>query len=330
MSSESARSMPGLRVRVAAKAVEAESICSFELVAEDGGDLPSFSAGSHVEVQLPFERTGLARPYSLCNCPSETHRYRIAVLEEPSSRGGSRAMHAKVHEGMTLDISQPKNHFALSSIARQHLLLAGGIGVTPILAMAQALANAGADFEMHYAERSQQRMAFADELRAAPFAPQVHLHLDDGAPEQRLNLAALLAQPRPEQHLYVCGPAGFLDAVLKQARASGWAEAQLHWESFSPAVAAVPGDGGFEVQIGRAGRIIPVAADCSVLQALRAEGIDLPSSCEHGVGGTCLTGVLEGEPEHRDQYLMPEEQAANDQFLPCCSRSRSARLVLAL
>jgi len=319
-----------LRVRVARKAEEAQGICSLDLVPEDGQPLPRFSAGAHVEVQLPFVRAGLARPYSLCNSPAETHRYQIAVLKEPASRGGSLAVHDQVQVGMVLEIRPPKNQFALAPQAQQHLLLAGGIGVTPLLSMAEALAAAAADFELHYAVRAPERLAFAQRLAVAPYAQRVHVHLDNGPAEQRLDLAALLAAPAPGRHLYVCGPAGFMDAVLAAAAAAGWPQGQVHLERFGADPAAHMGDGGFDVQLASNGRVIPVRADQSVLQALCAAGLDLPSSCEQGVCGTCLTRIVSGVPDHRDQYLLPEELAANDQFLPCCSRALSPLLVLDL
>ena len=316
-----------LRVRVTRKAVEAEGICSFELQAVDGRPLPAFGAGSHVDVQVPG---GIVRQYSLCNDPGETHRYLIAVLKDAASRGGSAAMHERVKEGDTLTISAPTNHFALAHDAGEHLLLAGGIGITPLLCMAERLAVTGADFELHYATRSRARTAFVDRIAASSFAPRVHFHFDDGDAAQRLDLAQLLAAPRPGRHLYVCGPQGFMDAVLAGARAAGWPEPQLHWEFFGAAPADTANDGGFEVQLASSGRVIMVAKDQSVAQALEAAGVIVPTSCEQGVCGTCLTRVLAGEPDHRDLYLTPEEQAANEQFTPCCSRAKSPRLVLDL
>jgi vanillate monooxygenase ferredoxin subunit len=316
-----------LNVRVARKTVEAEGICSFELVAVDGRALPSFSAGSHVDVQLPG---GLTRQYSLCNDPAESHRYLIAVLDDPASRGGSRTMHAQVAEGDPLVISAPKNHFALAHEAARHLLLAGGIGVTPILCMAERLAIAGAAFEMHYCTRSPARTAFRARIAGSRFADRVHFHFDDGDAAQRLDIQALLATPEPGAHLYVCGPKGFMDAVLGSARAQGWPERQLHYEFFTAEPVRSDADAGFEVQLASSGRVVTVAADQTVAQALAAAGVELATSCEQGICGTCLTRVLEGEPDHRDMYLTPEEQAANDQFTPCCSRAKSARLVLDL
>jgi vanillate O-demethylase ferredoxin subunit len=314
-------------VRVTRKHIEAEDICTFELASADGTPLPSFSAGSHVDVQIPG---GLTRQYSLCNDPAESHRYLIGVLRDAASRGGSAAMHAQVHEGSVLQISPPKNHFALAHQAPRHLLVAGGIGVTPILCMAERLAATGAEFEMHYATRSRARTAFFDRIRSAPFARRVHFHFDDGAPEQKLDIGALLSSQPAGTHLYVCGPQGLMDAVLASARAGGWDEPRLHYEFFAADVQPRAGDGAFEVQLASSGRVIPVPADRSVLAALADAGVVVPSSCEQGVCGTCLTRVVEGVPDHRDQYLLPEEQAANDQFMPCCSRAKSARLVLDL
>ena len=318
-----------LRVRVARKAQEAADICSLELTSVDGAALPPFSAGSHVDVHLPG---GVVRQYSLCNDPAETHRYLIAVLRDPASRGGSAAVHDAVQEGDELQISAPKNHFALAHEARHSLLLAGGIGVTPILCMAERLAVMGAAFDMHYAARSRERTAFVDRIQGSAFAERVQFHFDDGPEAQRLDLAALLAQPQPGTHLYVCGPKGFMDAVLSTARAAGWGEQQLHWEFFSAGADTAPrtGDEAFEVQLASSGRVITVAPDRTVTQALAEAGVEVLVSCEQGVCGTCLTRVLQGTPDHRDMYLTPEEQAANDQFTPCCSRAKSARLVLDL
>lgn len=317
-----------LMVRVARKAVEAQDICSLELVDADGGALPSFSAGSHIDVHLPG---GVVRQYSLCNDPAETHRYLVAVLRDPGSRGGSIAVHDAVKEGDTLTISAPKNHFALAHEVRRSLLLAGGIGVTPILCMAERLAVIDADFEMHYAARSRERMAFIERIQGSAFAGRVQFHFDDGVPEQKLDLGAVLARPEAGTHLYVCGPKGFMDAVLATARAKGWSEFHLHWEFFAGTDAAPrSGDEAFEVQLASSGRVITVAPDKTVTQALAEAGVEIAVSCEQGVCGTCLTRVLDGTPDHRDSYLTPQEQAANDQFTPCCSRSKSACLVLDL
>ncbi|MDO8770028.1 MAG: PDR/VanB family oxidoreductase [Burkholderiaceae bacterium] len=316
-----------LSVRVARKALETADICTFELVGLDGGPLPAFSAGSHVDVALP---NGLTRQYSLCNDPKETHRYLIGVLRDPVSRGGSQAMHELVAQGQVLQISAPKNHFPLAHDAKRSLLLAGGIGVTPILCMAERLAIMGADFEMHYCTRSRERTAFYERIASSTYADKVQFHFDDGVPEQKLDISALLAAPQSGVHLYVCGPKGFMDAVLNSARLQGWPDHQLHYEFFSAEVVKLETDASFEVKLASSGRIITVLKDQTVTQALSAAGVEVQTSCEQGVCGTCLTRVLEGVPEHKDMYLTPEEQAANDQFLPCCSRSKTPLLVLDL
>jgi vanillate monooxygenase ferredoxin subunit len=316
-----------LEVRVTRKATEAEGICSYELQATDARALPAFSAGSHVDVHVPG---GLVRQYSLCNDPAETHRYLIAVLKDAASRGGSVAMHERLNEGDVIQISAPKNHFALAHDAKAHLLLAGGIGVTPILCMAERLAVTGAAFEMHYCTRSRARTAFAARIAASGFAGRVQFHFDDGDAAQKLDIGSLLATPVAGRHLYVCGPQGFMDAVLGTARGAGWPEAQVHYEFFGAAPTASADDGSFEVRLASSGRVITIAKDQTVAQALLEAGVVVPTSCEQGVCGTCLTRVLEGTPDHRDLYLTPEEQAANDQFTPCCSRSKSPCLVLDL
>jgi len=316
-----------LTVRVTAKSAEALDICSFELVEAEGRPLPAFSAGSHIDVQIG---DGLTRQYSLCNDPAESHRYLIAVLRDANTRGGSKSMHDKVNVGDLITISTPKNHFPLAHGARRSLLLAGGIGVTPILCMAERLAVMDADFEMHYCTRSRERMAFAGRIAASRFAARVRLHFDDGATEQKLDIAGLLAQPQAGTHLYVCGPKGFMDAVLSTARAQGWPEDQVHYEFFSAEVPKSADDASFEVKLASSGKVVVVPKDKTVVQALAAVGIEVQTSCEQGVCGTCLTRVLEGVPDHKDLYLTPEEQAANDQFTPCCSRSKTPRLVLDL
>lgn len=311
------------KVRVARKQSEAEGISSFELVSLDGLPLPPFTAGAHIDVHV---KPGLVRQYSLCNAPHETHRYVIGVLRDPASRGGSQAMHERIQADTTLQISAPKNHFPLLA-AERSLLLAGGIGVTPLLAMAETLATRGADFALHYCTRSPARMAFRERLQSAPYAAQVHCHYDSETP---LDLAALLAGLERDTHIYFCGPSGFIKHVQSCAAAQGWPADQLHLEYFSAEVAPAEGDQAFEVKLASSGACYTIPADRTVLQVLNEAGVFIPASCEQGVCGTCLTRVLDGVPEHRDLYLTEEEQAANDQFTPCCSRARSATLLLDL
>lgn len=316
-----------LQVRVAAKVMEAQDICSLDLVPVDGETLPAFTAGAHIDVHLPG---GLVRPWSLCNAPHETHRYVIAVLKDSASRGGSLAVHNQVQVGQLLCVSHPKNHFPLLEDAAHCLLLAGGIGITPLLCMAERLAHLEAPFALHFCSRSKERAAFVQRLQSAGYSDKVHFHFDDGEDAQKLDIAALVSRPEAGRHLYVCGPRGFMDAVLNAAKAAGWPTDQLHAESFVGTVQHLQDDGCFEVEMADSGQVVQVAGDQTVLQALLQAGVDVPSACEQGVCGTCLMRVLSGVPEHRDQFLTPQERAANNQFLPCCSRALSARLVVAL
>lgn len=316
-----------LIVEVKRKHSEAEDIVTFELADPHGRPLPAFSAGAHIDVQV---KTDVVRQYSLCNHPEERDRYLIGVLRDPASRGGSVAMHDEIQVGDLLPISAPKNHFPLAHDAKRSLLLAGGIGVTPILCMAERLAHTDADFVMHYCTRSPERTAFLERIRQGEFAERAHFHFDEGKPEQKLDLETLVATPDPDTHLYVCGPKGFIDFVLATCKAKGWDSHQLHTEYFAGAEADTSHDGSFEVKIASSGASFTVPADKTVHQVLEENGIEVMVSCEQGVCGTCLTRVLEGEPDHRDLYLEEHEHAANDQFTPCCSRAKSKTLVLDL
>lgn len=317
-----------IEVIVTRKEREADGIVSFELRRADGAPLPPFSAGSHVDVHVG---RGIIRQYSLWNPSRETDRYRIGILREEHSRGGSVAMHDRVQVGDKLTISEPRNHFPLSREARRSILFAGGIGVTPILCMADRLSHIGADFEMHYCARTQGRMAFVELLKDAPYAGQVHFHLDDGPPDQKLVAESVLGAQTQGTHIYVCGPGGFMSYILDTAKRLGWPSEQVHREYFAAAPVASPTvDGSFEVQIASTGKCITIPAGEPVTRVLQAHGIEIPVSCESGVCGTCITRVLEGTPDHRDSILSDEERAENNQFTPCCSRSMTPCLVLDL
>jgi len=316
-----------LQVKVVARTAQAQDIASYELAPVEGTALPPFEAGAHIDVHVPG---GPVRQYSLFNAPTERHRYCIGILRDPASRGGSLRMHDAVREGDILTVSEPRNHFALQADAKRSLLLAGGIGITPLLCMAEQLARDDGEFELHYCGRSMERMAFVDRLRNAAFAQRVALHADDGPEAQRFDARATIARAGADTHLYVCGPTGYMDHVLKTARELGWPEARLHREYFAAAPVDHSADDAFEVVLGRSGRVVQVAADRSVAQALADAGVVVPVSCEQGVCGTCLTGVLEGAPDHRDLYLTDAEHARGDCFMPCCSRSRGPRMTLDL
>lgn len=258
-------SLPKLTVRVARKTLIAEGICCVELVsANDAHALPAFSAGSHIDVHLPGN---LVRQYSLCNDPHETGRYVLGVLSDPNSRGGSTAMHQAVMEGGTLEISAPKNHFELSPDAQQHVLFAGGIGITPILSMVQFLARNSQPFKMHYCTRSKATTAFTLALSAPALAAHVTHYFDDAPDAPKLELEAKLKTVQAGTHLYVCGPKGFMDWVLSTARNYGWPENQLHYEFFAAEAPDLSDAGSFDVRIASTGQVIPIAKDKTVVQA---------------------------------------------------------------
>lgn len=316
-----------LQVKVITKTMLAEGIAGYELAPQSGDQLPAFEAGAHIDVHVPG---GLVRQYSLYDLPAERSRYRIGVLRDPESRGGSTTLVDDVQEGDTLAISAPRNHFPLHSGPANSVLFAGGIGITPILCMAQQLAREGQPFQMHYCGRTRSRMALVDRLQAESFRDRVRTYADDEAPDWQLDARAAIGAPAADKHLYVCGPTGFMNYILETARGLGWHEDHLHREYFAAAPIDHASDGPFELEIKSSGKVIPVAAEQSAARALLDAGFDVSLSCEQGVCGTCMTKVLSGVPDHRDLYLTDDEHARNDCFTPCCSRARTRRLVLDL
>ena len=318
-----------MTLRVEARHDAALDVVVLELIDPERRDLPPFSAGSHVDIEVGPD---LVRQYSLCNNPAERNRYVIGVLKEPQSRGGSIAIHDSLHPGAEVKVSEPRNHFALEPNASRVLLLAGGIGVTPILCMAYRLSGGTTPFALHYSSKSRAHAAFVDEIAASGFADRAHLHLDDGPDAQKLDIAATVASPAPDAHLYVCGPSGYIDWVLAAARQAGWAEANLHREYFVPPETQAPagGEGAFKVRLASTGQVFDIPADQSIANVLMDVGVEVPISCEAGVCGSCVTRILEGAPDHRDFYFTDAEKEKNDQFTPCCSRSLTPLLVLDL
>jgi vanillate O-demethylase ferredoxin subunit len=314
---------------VARKWREAADVHGFELADPEGRELPPFTAGAHVDIEIA---PGLVRQYSLCNDPRRRDHYQIAVLRETASRGGSAALIERIEAGQRLKVSEPRNHFALEPSARKTVLIAGGIGVTPILCMAERLAHAGAPFELHYAARSPERAAFVQRIEASAFADRTKLYFSEGPAAARLDLEAVLADPVPGAHLYVCGPARLIEAALAVAKAKGWPASRVHREFFAPpeGEAQLSPAEAFEVEIASSGQVIAVPADRTATQVLAEHGVEVPTSCEQGVCGTCVTRVLDGVPDHRDFYLTADEQAAGDQITLCCSRAKTKRLVLDL
>jgi vanillate O-demethylase ferredoxin subunit len=304
----------------------ATAIRSFELVAQDGRALPGFAAGAHIDVHLPG---AIIRQYSLCGEPGRSDAYTIAVLKTADSRGGSHALHA-LQEGDRLVIDGPRNHFPLVEGAEHSVLIAGGIGITPLLSMVEELADATRSFELHYCVRNRPSAAFLDRLQRPSLKDRFFLYRDDAGSAGRIDFAEICRAPAENKHLYVCGPGGFMDAALGAARQAGWPEANLHREYFAAAPVGGAAAGMFRVTLSRAGLTLEVKPDQTVVEALAAHGVAIPTSCEQGICGTCLTRVLAGKPEHRDFFLTNAERARNDCFLPCCSRASSEELVLDL
>jgi vanillate O-demethylase ferredoxin subunit len=301
-------------------------IVVLDLVGPDAVELPEFAAGAHVDV-LVDSAAGLVRQYSLCGPPHDRTRYRLAVLAETASRGGSLGMH-RLREGDRLRISRPRNRFGVSDEACRHLLVAGGIGVTPLLAMAHALEARGAEYELHYCARSRADSAFLDELENNP---RVRLHFDDGPDEQRFSVATDLGPADPEAAIYVCGPGGLMDFVISSARRAGWPAEVIHKERFAPVEDAAAHTAGatFRVRLAKSGGEYEIKDGESVLDVLLAAGVDAPYSCQQGICGECIVRVLAGEPDHRDDILTDRERA-DGMFTTCSSRAHSPILELDL
>lgn len=298
----------------------------FTLALDDGRPLPAFTGGSHIKVHMEGEDgQRYSNAYSLMGNPVDRYHYRIGVQLEEQGNGGSAFMHQRVRVGSRLWISPPNNLFALHAEAGRHLLIAGGIGITPFLAHLHELQARG-DYELHYAFRNAERGAFLDELAEARHDGRVHLY--PGHEGKRLDLPALVAQLQARDHLYVCGPPALIDATLATARAAGTAEARLHWERFN---AAPQGGHAFTLVLARSGRELRVEAGASILTTIqRARAAPVESLCRAGICGSCETRILEGEAEHLDQYLSDDEKATQRTLMLCVSRARGERLVLDL
>lgn len=304
----------------------AERIKSFELRAESGGELPAFTAGAHVSVEVPLAEDGAQeRQYSLLSDPHDRSRYEIAVLLEEGGRGGSHFMHEQVREGDVLEVSPPQNDFPLAGDTRHTILVAGGIGITPILAMLRQLVSKGASVEMHYAASAWGRMAYSQEVvRLA--GDRASLYLSSDPSSSRLDLRALLSRAEPDTHVYACGPNRLIQAVKEVAAESGWPPEQLHFESFGARVA--PGDREIEVELAYSGSTLTVGPAQTVIDAVLEAGVWAPYDCRRGECGMCVTQVLEGEPDHRDVVLTEAERAQS--MCICVSRAKGEKLVLAL
>ena len=303
---------------------EAEGINTYALVDPGGDALPPFTAGSHIDVHIPG---GFVRQYSLCNDPREQHRYLIGVLKDRTGKGGSRSLHENVRAGDVLKVSSPINRFELAENAGQHLLLAGGIGITPMMAMVERLRAIKASFTLHYCTRRPSVTAFRDRLAHLAEEGLVFFHHDDGDPGNGLNIAELVKSYEPGTHVYYCGPAGFMHAA-KDATAH-LPQELVHFEYFTaPATVTSQSAETFIVKLARNGNTYVVPPDKSIAAVLHENGIEVSTSCEAGICGTCRTRYVEGRPIHNDFVLTDSEKA--ESVMICCARSATPVLVLDL
>ena len=295
----------------------AADIHLIELRDPAGADLPEFSPGAHVAVRAP---NGMVRKYSLANDPAERDRYVIAIKREVPGRGGSESMIRDVSAGSELLVAAPVNNFALAKSPAGYVFVAGGIGITPIMAMIRHLAATGGRFKLYYCTRSADATAFRDELMS-DFRSEVVIHHDAGDPAKALDLWPILEKPKG--HLYCCGPRGLMQAVRDMT--GHWLPSAVHFEAFTD-TAPRPDDRPFMVKLASSGETIEVPVGATILEALRARGVDVPCSCESGTCGTCRTKLIAGEADHRDLVLADDERASN--IMVCVSRALTDTLVI--
>ena len=310
-----------LTLRLVAIRYAAADTHLYEFADPEGRPLPAYAPGAHVDIHLP---SGLMRQYSLARPDRYGQPYLVGIKLDRSGRGGSRWLHEQARVGELFRIAPPRNHFPLSEDAAHTVLIAGGIGVTPVWCMAQRLAETGSDFALHYAVRARADAAFLAELEV--MSPRARLHVDAEA-EGVLDVAGIVAAAPADAHLYCCGPAPMMAAF--EAAVAGRPAEQVHVEYFSAAPPA-PIEGGFVVALAKDGREFAIAPGTTILETLRQAGLTLTSSCEQGVCGACETRVLDGVPDHRDLLLTPGEKASNKTMMICCSGALSDRLVLDL
>ncbi|MNH92379.1 Phthalate dioxygenase reductase [compost metagenome] len=302
--------------------VEGGNIAVMEFESATSATLPKVEAGAHIDVHLP---NGMVRQYSLCQNPNDEGKFRLGILRDPESRGGSVSAFDEIKDGMQIQVSEPKNLFPLLK-AKHSVLIGGGIGITPLITMAYQLAHEGTSFELHYCGASPENCAFVDEIKNGELAKYTTFHFKSEGASHRAFFESAIKDIDIESHIYTCGPVGFMDWVINLATTHDFPEQQIHKEYFQ--VETDTSGDSFEVVAERSGKIIMVEAGETILQALAKEGIEIEMSCEQGVCGTCMCDVIEGEPDHRDVYFTDEEKASNEQILVCCSRSKTPRLVL--
>lgn len=310
-----------LRVQVAEKKMTTGDVVILKLKSIKG-QLPTFQPGAHIDVHL---QNGLIRQYSLTNGPGETGHYTIGVKREPNGLGGSTTIHDTVSEGDVLAVSAPRNNFPLRRDALRTILIAGGIGVTPILSMARALCSAELPFEFHYFTQSEDHIAFRDVIEGLGDAVTHHIGLAPN--ETAIALKFLLQEPGFAEHVYICGPGPMLEATRRICAASGWADENIHFEYFKNTT-QLDNSNSFDIDLARSGITLKVPAGKTILEVLRENHINMASSCEQGACGTCRVDVLDGDVHHQDVYLNPSEKAEGKSIMTCVSRAKSARLML--
>ncbi|SFK51966.1 PDR/VanB family oxidoreductase [Methylocapsa palsarum] len=313
-------------VIVAKRTEEAHNMVSFELADPNGAELPAFSAGSHLDVTVPG---GLTRQYSLCNSSSERNRYVIGVWNDPNSRGGSKALHLQVNEGDTLHVGLPRNRFRVPRGAKRALLLARGIGMTPILSIADELKSRGIPFELHFVHAMMSPGLFQGLIAGSNFAEHIKYYYEASELNQLLDPAALLGDQPEDTQLFICGVDWWQDPIIKTAKLKGFAEERIHVERFTAKVPDAVLDKVFDVKIASSGAVFKVPGDKTVTAFLEEKGVKIPTSCEQGMCGACQTKVLEGDVDHRDKRLSAEQREAG-YFLACVSRAKGDLLVLDL
>ncbi len=301
------------------------NIKMFEFKSADSGHLPSWEAGSHIDFQIDEH---MRRSYSLANRPGDTERYVTAILREENGGGGSKYMHDNVSVGDELIIAEPPtNHFPLNEKANKHLLLGGGIGITPLLAMGYRLKDMDADFHLHYCTKSKEETAFYDEIVEVFGTDGVTFHHDGGNPANGIKLSDVLKAPGDGAHLYICGPTGLLNAAREAA--SHWPDGSVHFELFAPSANTQEWQNeAFEISLSRHKKVLTVPADKSILEVVREAGVDVESSCENGICNTCRTGLLGGTAEHRDEVLSDQEKADQSVIMICTSRAKKGETLI--
>lgn len=312
-------------VRVEEIAREAEDIVRLTLADAHNNSLPGYDCGAHIDLHLP---TGIVRQYSLVDPPGAAPVYRIAVKREPMSRGGSKYIHEEMRVGEKLRISTPRNNFGLDPRAEHVVLLAGGIGVTPLISMAQYLAASDGSFALYYFTRSIESTAFLDLIQTSKLRDRTKNYFGLSAKEVE-GAAEEILRYRPGSHLYLCGPTPFMDVIKYTAERRNWPQFSIHFEYFSAPVTRNENDqDAFEVQLSRTGQVFEILPTDTIANVLARNGILIQTSCEQGICGTCVTKVLEGVPDHRDFYLSDQEKSRNDTMAICTSRSKTKRIVL--